>query len=975
MSGKKTNEKNFNFNRREILKLGGAAVAGTTVVSTIQGCSDDDTLISDKNPSVISYKKEFKEEIRPKGDDFLNRWRKRWTWDYSTRSTHFNNCAYQAHCAFEVYVRDGKVVREEQAGTYSVSYKGIPDPNPRGCQKGCGFSELMQGPARLTKPLKRKGERGSNSWEEISWEQAIDEIADKVVSVLDEYGSNSIVMDLGTTSAIGVAALGAGMQFADATDCVVLDLNTEIGDDMQGAAVTYGALYSARSFDNYFHSDLILCWSGNPAFTQIPNFHYLTEARYRGTRFVVISPDYNATAMHADYWVPVKPGTDSALALAMAKEIIDNKLYDECLLREQTDLPLLVRKDTHQFLRESDIKKNGSQEQLFYWDLSTNSIQPCSMSTLAVGDFLPALEGQFKVKTLSGMIDVEPVFERLKDHVRPFTLEHASKLCGTPAPIIQKLTRMLCKARAACNVESYALGKYHHGDTMMRTQILVFVLAGHLGKAGSGWSSAVNYIAPDALGSSFGKKRGRKLSSKLNRRQWFEMLRNNFQNLPLPRYASRGLNENWVNAKVTANATLFWNIHGGVSEISNRHWDPSLPRSPEDYIEESLAKGWQGLEPPRDHTPKIFFQVGGNVLRRVRGSQKIRETLWPKLELVVVTDIRMSSTAREADYFLPIAGFYEKPNVGFYSGSMLNAYAAKQVIPALGESKDEWEIYWMLSDAIQKRATSKGLTEFADRHGEKRKFSDFLDVYTLGGLLGPGDLEKLCKNFIESSTNIGDVTWEEISQRTYAPYTSLGKSSVNDSNTDWKSGETVIPFLWHTRDKKLWPTLSGRIQFYIDHPWYLQLNEELPTFKASPRAGGDYPLILGCGHARWSIHSLHQTDPLMLRLQRGEPCLYMSIEDALKRGIEDWDRVEVFNDVGRFLVRVKISSSLPPGMLMHYHAWEDYQYEGGIGHRAVMASPINPVELASGYPYLSPTMGMRQPGMSDRDTRVEIRRL
>jgi len=110
----------------------------------------------------------------------------------------------------------------------------------------------------------------------------------------------------------------------------------------------------------------------------------------------------------------------------------------------------------------------------------------------------------------------------------------------------------------------------------------------------------------------------------------------------------------------------------------------------------------------------------------------------------------------------------------------------------------------------------------------------------------------------------------------------------------------------------------------------------------------------------------------MLRLQRGEPCLYMSVEDARSRGIADWNRVEVFNDVGRFCVRVKISPAIRPGMLMHYHAWEDYQYEAGGGHRVVMASPINPLELAGGQPYLTVTAAMRQPGMSDRDTRVEV---
>ena len=972
MSKQAQTSESATLTRREALKLSGlatgaAAVGGTATVG-LGGCTDTGP------QAARAYKGPLQDEPLPTGEDFLNRWRKRWTWDYTTRSTHFNNCAYQAHCAFEVYVRDGRVIREEQAATYKSARKGLPDATPRGCQKGCGYSELMQGPVRLTKPLKRRGERGAGEWQEISWEQAIGEIADKVVEVLAREGSNALVMDTGTNALVGLTAFGAAMQFADATDCVLLDINTEIGDDMQGAVVTYGSIFAARSLEEYFHSDLVLCWSGNPAFTQIPNFHFLAEARYRGTRLVVISPDYNATAMHADYWVPVRPGTDAALALALARELMEGKRHDEALLREQTDLPLLVRTDTKRFLRESDLKQKGSDEQLYCWDEVRNRLQAVSTETLKLGDVRPALEGRFEVQALAGSVTVEPVFERLKAHVAPYTPEAASAICGTPAPIIRELARMLGEARAACNVGSYALGKYHHGDAMMRSQILAFVLAGHLGRKGAGWASAVSDISPDAIGTMFGRRRSRKATAELNRRQWYELLRNNFRDLPVSRYAARGLSEGWVDAKVMANATLFWNVHGGVSEVSNRPWGQVLPRAPSEYLDEALAKGWQGLEPPKEQTPKIFFQVAGNVLRRVRASHKVREVLWPKLELIVVTDMRMSTTAREADYFLPVSGFYEKPNVGFFSGDMLNAYAAAPVVSALGVSKDEWEIYWLLASEIQRRAKARGLETFHDRHGEQRRFGEFLDTYTLDGALGRQDVEKLCKRFIEGSSNVGGVSWDEISQRGYAPMTSLGKG-VNDSDTDWRSDETVTPYIWHTRDKQPWRTLSGRVQFYLDHPWYLELGEELPTFKEPPKAGGDYPLVLGCGHTRWSIHALQQSDPLMLRLQRGEPYLFISVEDAKARGLADWDRVEVFNDVGRFRVRVKISPAIPPGMLMHYHAYEDYQFEGGAGHRVVMASPINPLELTGDYPYLTTTGTMRQPGMSDRDTRVEVKRL
>ena len=88
------------------------------------------------------------------------------------------------------------------------------------------------------------------------------------------------------------------------------------------------------------------------------------------------------------------------------------------------------------------------------------------------------------------------------------------------------------------------------------------------------------------------------------------------------------------------------------------------------------------------------------------------------------------------------------------------------------------------------------------------------------------------------------------------------------------------PFTFHVEKKIVYPTLTRRIQFYIDHDLYLELGEELPTHKDPPKIGGDHPLILSGGHTRWSIHSSWRDDALMLRQQRGEPVMYMSVADA-----------------------------------------------------------------------------------------------
>ena len=91
--------------------------------------------------------------------DWRDVYRERWTWERVARGTHTNtNCV--ASCAWNLYVREGIVWREEQNGNYAASNATVPDFNPRGCNKGACASNLFLGPARVTHPLRRVGPRG-----------------------------------------------------------------------------------------------------------------------------------------------------------------------------------------------------------------------------------------------------------------------------------------------------------------------------------------------------------------------------------------------------------------------------------------------------------------------------------------------------------------------------------------------------------------------------------------------------------------------------------------------------------------------------------------------------------------------------------------------------------------------------------------------------------------------------------------------
>jgi nitrate reductase alpha subunit len=271
----------------------------------------------------------------PAYGDWRDVYRERWAWDKVVRSTHFVNCWYQACCAWNVYVKDGVVWREEQVGEYPQTNADVPDPNPRGCQKGACYSERMYDPTRVRHPLKRVGPRGSGRWQRVSWDEALDAIADDVLDTLRDDGSDRVVWDLGPLYTVGTMT-AAHQRLSVLLDSTSLDMNNEIGDGHQGAAETFGKIVFERSADDYFHSDLILIWGGNPLYSQIPNAHFLTEARYHGAQLVCIAPDYSASSVHADLFVPVEPGCDAALGLSVAQVLLEEDGVDRAFVAEQT---------------------------------------------------------------------------------------------------------------------------------------------------------------------------------------------------------------------------------------------------------------------------------------------------------------------------------------------------------------------------------------------------------------------------------------------------------------------------------------------------------------------------------------------------------------------------------------------------------------------------------------------------------------
>jgi anaerobic selenocysteine-containing dehydrogenase len=371
-------------------------------------------------------------------------YRERWVWDKVAVSTHTDvNCI--GNCAWRLYIRDNVVWREEQTAQYTASNPNFPDFNPVGCQKGATCSQLMRGPSRLRYPLKRVGKRGEGRWKRIGWDEALDEVARGVVDTLARRGGEGVACAMGTNPAFAAGWAGT-MRFFRQIGAPVIDSFGQVGDLPVGTTITYGQPSVGGSADNWFQSRYIVLWEFNPIYTRIPYAHFLTEARYRGAKVVAIAPDYNASAIHADLWLSVRPGTDAALALAACWIIIEEKLYNADYLREQTDLPFLVRSDTHRLLREADIKAGGREERFACWDDAKKALlwAPGSMGsserTLQFPpDQRPALEAKTQVRLASGKeVQVRTVFSVLRERLAAYDPEKAATITGLGAETIRR---------------------------------------------------------------------------------------------------------------------------------------------------------------------------------------------------------------------------------------------------------------------------------------------------------------------------------------------------------------------------------------------------------------------------------------------------------------------------------------------------------------------------------------------------------
>ena len=379
-----------------------------------------------------------------------------------------------AHCGIDAcgilaHVKGDRVVKVEPAQ--------FPNPRHRRiCLRGLCSLDITYHPDRLKYPMRRIGDRGEGKFERISWDEALDTIAERFKDIAAKHGWPAIGWTLGGPGS-GTTKFGAYLRLASLTQSTRVSA-WGYGDAGLpcGSRILFGAHMPIPLLMDSFvidptDSELVIVWGSNPAETAPLNImRPIMDAKENGARLVVIDPLFTRTASKADEYLGLKPGTDTALALGMLHVIFEKRLHDVDFINRHTVGPYLVKTDTGAFLRGEDLGLEDAQEYVI-WDSASNT--PLVRNDPG-GD--PAITGTF---TINGFV-CKPSFQILMDLALEYPPERASEITGISAEIIRKLAEKIGTVKTATFITHMGLSRTFHGDISMRAMGTVATVTGNV---------------------------------------------------------------------------------------------------------------------------------------------------------------------------------------------------------------------------------------------------------------------------------------------------------------------------------------------------------------------------------------------------------------------------------------------------------------------------------------------------------------
>ena len=312
-----------------------------------------------------------------------------------------------SRCGCEAVVEDGRLVAIE------------PDPShPTGkalCAKGRASPELVEARDRLLYPMRRTRPKGDPDpgWQRITWDEALNETATAMRRIAAESGPVAVAFAIATSVGTAISDAAPWINrlinvFGSPNNCNAVEIC--LWHKEFGRAFTTGTGIGTPDYDR---TGCILLWGHNPGTSLLAAATKIADARARGTKVVVIDPRRVGFAVKADCWLRVRPGTDAAIALAIAGVMIDQGWFDAEFVRQWTNGPFLVRDDDSTLLRAGMLEPGSEDMRFVAWDEGRGVAARYEPATRCY-DVPPsrlALFGTFLIPTREGPVRCRPAFE------------------------------------------------------------------------------------------------------------------------------------------------------------------------------------------------------------------------------------------------------------------------------------------------------------------------------------------------------------------------------------------------------------------------------------------------------------------------------------------------------------------------------------------------------------------------------------
>ena len=528
-----------------------------------------------------------------------------------------------------------------------------PDPShPTGhalCVKGKAAPEIVHHPDRLLQPLRRTNPKGAGDpgWQTISWDEALDEIARRLLELRTNHGAESVVFGSASPSTSAISdsldwIMRLRRAFGSPNQCVYMEL---CGWGRYLASLyTWGASVPGAYLPDLDNAGCILFWGYNPSVSRLVHATQTVAALARGARLVVVDPRRAGLASKAHHWLRVRPGTDGALALALTHAMIDNGWYDARFVRDWTNAPLLVRSDTGRLLRADRI--GGDPSHYVAWDGvdDTPVAYDPARGTYPVDADRLALHGTVAVSTPDGPLGCRPVFGLLVEGCARMAPDVAEQITGVSAADIVAAARTLWESRPVAFYAWSGLEQHSNATQTVR---------------------AINQLY--ALTGSFDAPGGNVL----------------FPSVPTHQIDGADLLSDAQRSK-----TL------GVADR------PLGPARFEFVTGESLVNAALDATPYR---ARGLVNFGANLTMAHGDSARVRDAL-AALDLFVHADLFMNPTAEQADIVLPVTSAFEAEAlmVGFEVSEEAQSLVQlrRPLVPPRGQARSDLQIVFALATRL-----------------------------------------------------------------------------------------------------------------------------------------------------------------------------------------------------------------------------------------------------------------------------------